>query len=107
MCVDLVHQHQHVMLHWVREISVNFEQPLEYHADPAFLLDPSPLTSAGEWLISAGDEPRRAVAFVVDDRRTLSPVARALRVTLDEATAKEQQKKQEQGDPKAAPETLK
>ncbi|HEX6835657.1 MAG TPA: PQQ-binding-like beta-propeller repeat protein, partial [Polyangia bacterium] len=46
---------------------------LEYHADPAFLLDPAPLTAAGEWLISAGDEPRRAVAFVVDDRRTLSP----------------------------------
>jgi outer membrane protein assembly factor BamB len=80
---------------------------LEYHADPAFLADPSPLTTAGEWLISAGVEPRRAVAFVVDDPRTLSPVARALHVTLDEATAKEQQKKQEQGDPQAAPETLK
>jgi outer membrane protein assembly factor BamB len=76
---------------------------LEYHADPAFLLDPAPLTTAGEWLVSAGDEPRRAVAFVVDDRRTLSPVARTLRVTLDDATAKEQQKKQEEGDKSATP----
>lgn len=80
---------------------------LEYHADPAFVLDPSPLYAAGEALVRAGDEARRAVAFVVDDARTLQPVARQLRVTLDEATAKEQQKKQEQGDPQAAPETQK
>ena len=77
---------------------------LEYHADPAFLLDPSPLYAAGDALVRAGDEARRAVAFVVGDPRTLQPVSRQLRVTLDEATAREQQKKQEQGGAQAAPE---
>ena len=82
---------------------------LEYHADPAFLADPSPLYAAGEALIGDGVEARRAVAFVVDDKRTLAPVARQLRITLDDATAKEQQKAQESGQKKngaqAAPET--
>lgn len=77
---------------------------LEYHADPAFLLDPAPLYVAGEALVTAGVEPRRAVAFVVDDKRTLQPVARQLRVALDDAVAKEQQQKQEVGEPQAAPE---
>ncbi|MCA1663761.1 MAG: hypothetical protein LC659_05760, partial [Myxococcales bacterium] len=80
---------------------------LEYHADPAFLLDPSPLTAAGDALVASsgpGDEARRAVAFVVGDARTLQPLSRQLRVTLDEATAREQQKKQEQGGAQAAPE---
>ncbi|HEX9103893.1 MAG TPA: hypothetical protein VF997_16895, partial [Polyangia bacterium] len=84
---------------------------LEYHADPAFLADPSPLTAAGEALVGwtgAGVEARHAVAFVVDDKRTLSPVARQLRMVLDEATAKEQQKAQEEAQKKegaqAAPE---
>jgi len=80
---------------------------LEYHADPAFVADPAPLTAAGEALVHAGDEARRTVSFVADDKRTLSPVARTLRVTLDDATAKEQQYKQEHGDAKDAPETLK
>lgn len=84
---------------------------LEYHADPAFLADPAPLYAAGEALIGQGVEARRAVAFVVDDKRTLAPVARQLRVALDEATAKEQQKAQESGPKKggaqAAPETQK
>ncbi len=80
---------------------------LEYHADPAFLLDPAPLYVAGGALIHAGVEARRAVAFVVDDKRTLQPVARQLRVALDEAVAREQQTKQEQGDAQAAPEKQK
>jgi outer membrane protein assembly factor BamB len=83
---------------------------LEYHADPAFLADPAPLYAAGQALIGASVEARRAVAFVVDDRRTLSPVARQLRVALDEATAREQEKAQESGQKKegakpAAPES--
>ncbi len=64
---------------------------LEYHADPAFLIDPGPLTAAGEALIGDGVEARRAVAFVVDDKRTLQPVARELRVRLDEAVEKEKE----------------
>jgi outer membrane protein assembly factor BamB len=80
---------------------------LEYHADPAFLTDPAPLYAAGEALIAGGVEARRAVAFVVDDRRTLMPVARQLRVALDDAVAKEQQQKQEKGEPQAAPENQK
>ncbi len=70
---------------------------LQYHADPMFVVDPAPLTTAGEWLVGSGVEARRAVALVVDDKRTLQPVARQLRVVLDEATAKEQQKAQESG----------
>jgi hypothetical protein len=62
---------------------------LEYHADPAFMLDPGPLTAAGEALIGDGVEARRAVAFVVDDKRTLQPVARELRVRLEEAVENE------------------
>ncbi|HEY2744637.1 MAG TPA: PQQ-binding-like beta-propeller repeat protein, partial [Polyangia bacterium] len=65
---------------------------LEYHADPAFLLDPGPLTAAGQALIASnepGGEARRAVAFVVDDKRTLQPVARELRVRLEEAVENE------------------
>jgi outer membrane protein assembly factor BamB len=80
---------------------------LEYHADPAFLTDPAPLYVAGEALIAGGVEGRRAVAFVVDDKRTLMPVARQLRVALDEAVAREQQQKQEKGEPQAAPENQK
>jgi outer membrane protein assembly factor BamB len=81
---------------------------LEYHADPAFLAEPAPLYTAGEALIGAGVEARRAVAFVVGDARTLAPVARQLRVALDEATAKEkeaaeQKNKKEEGG-QAAPE---
>ncbi|MGZ3407997.1 MAG: outer membrane protein assembly factor BamB family protein, partial [Polyangia bacterium] len=80
---------------------------LQYHADPAFLLDPAPLYVAGEALVHAGVEARRTVAFVVDDKRTLQPVARQLRVALDEVTAKEkeaaEQKDKKEGG-QAAPE---
>jgi len=67
---------------------------LEYHADPTFLLEPAPLYAAGEALVGAGDEARRAVAFVVDDKRTLQPVARQLRAALDAAVAKEKEEKE-------------
>ena len=52
-------------------------------------------------------EARRTVAFVVEDKRTLQPVARQLRVALDEAMAKEKEaaeKKEDQDDGQAAPE---
>ena len=75
---------------------------LEYHADPTFLLDPAPLCTAGEALISFGVEARRAVAFVVEDPRTLQPVARELRVALDAATAKEKQSAQDKDKPEGA-----
>jgi hypothetical protein len=80
---------------------------LEYHADPAFLLDPAPLDAAGEALIHAGVEGQRTVAFVVDDKRTLQPVARQLRAALDDAAAKAKQavdEKAKPADPQAAPE---
>ncbi|MCU1280227.1 MAG: Basic proline-rich protein precursor [bacterium] len=77
---------------------------LEYHADPAFLLDPAPLNAAGEALVHAGDEARRAVAFVVDDKRTLQPVARQLRLALDEATQKEKAAQEQKEGGQAAPE---
>ena len=64
---------------------------LEYRADPAFLLDPAPLTAAGEAL----DARRRRGAahgrLRRGDKRTLPPVARRCACSLDEATAKEQQ----------------
>ena len=77
---------------------------LEYHADPAFLLDPAPLYAAGEALIGSGVEARRAVASVVDDPRTLQPVARQLRVELDAATAKEKEAAAKKAGGQAAPE---
>ncbi|MDB4971178.1 MAG: Basic proline-rich protein precursor [Myxococcales bacterium] len=80
---------------------------LAYHADPAFLLDPAPLVVAGEALIRAGVEARRAVAFVVEDRRTLQPLARQLRVSLEAADAADEEaakKKLEKKDSEAAPE---
>jgi outer membrane protein assembly factor BamB len=80
---------------------------LAYHADPAFLLDPSPLAVAGEALIHAGVEARRAVAYVVDDKRTLQPLARQLRVSLDAADDEEKkkaEKKAEKKESEAAPE---
>ncbi len=47
-------------------------------------------------------EARRAVAFVVEDPRTLQPVARELRVALDAATAKEKQSAQDKDKPEGA-----
>lgn len=60
---------------------------LMYRSDPAFAADPAPLTVAGEALIKAGADARKTVAFVVDDKRTLAPVARELKVSLDAAVA--------------------
>jgi hypothetical protein len=81
---------------------------LEYHADPEFLADPAPLYVAGEALIRDGGEARRAVAYVVDDRRTLQPVARQLRAALDEARTRDQaaeERRDKKDGAQAAPET--
>jgi outer membrane protein assembly factor BamB len=62
---------------------------LEYRADPLFLVDPQPLTIAGEALLKMGPEARQLALYVAEDRRTLAPVARALKAIL--ATEGEQQ----------------
>ncbi len=55
---------------------------LAYRADPIFLQDPTPLTSAGSALVKMGAEERRSVTFVAEERRTLPPVAEALKAAL-------------------------
>jgi outer membrane protein assembly factor BamB len=72
---------------------------LEYRADPLFLMDPQPLTIAGEALLKMGPEARKTATYVAEDRRTLAPVARALRAIL--ATESERENKSE---PQAKPE---
>jgi PQQ-like domain len=76
---------------------------LTYHADPAFAVDPAPLAVAGEALIQAGGDARATVAFVADDKRTLAPLARQLRASLDAATEKEREQSKKDA-PEAAPE---
>lgn len=75
---------------------------LMYRADAVFLQDPSPLAVAGEALVRAGVDGRKTVAFVADDKRTLAPLARQLRLALDAADA--EKKPQPQVAPEAAPE---
>src|SRR5262249_34056096 len=77
---------------------------LQYHADPGVAGDPEPLGAAGEALIPAGVEARRTVAFVADDKRTLAPLARQLRVGLDAAAAAEKEKSDKADQVEAAPE---
>jgi outer membrane protein assembly factor BamB len=64
---------------------------LEYHADGDFALDPAPLAIAAEALVKEGGvEARRAAVYVADDPRTLAPVARQLRATLQASQALKQ-----------------
>jgi hypothetical protein len=72
---------------------------LEYRSDPLFLMDPQPLTIAGEALLKMGPEARKTATYVAEDRRTLAPVARTLRAIL--ATESERDNRSE---PQAKPE---
>jgi outer membrane protein assembly factor BamB len=53
---------------------------VDYHADPLFLADPAPLTSAATLLLEhGGEEEKRLVARIATDPRTLPPLARVLK----------------------------
>ena len=71
---------------------------LSYRADPMFLQDPAPLTSAGVALAGMGTDERRMVAFVASEHRTLPPLADALTRALKPATKTDTKK------PEAKPE---
>ena len=62
---------------------------LTYRADPMFLQDPSALNAAGLALLAASPDERRTVAFVAEERRTLPPVAEALKVALADGSGKQ------------------
>jgi hypothetical protein len=67
----------------LRELLVN------YRADPLFLVDPAPLTIAGEALLKFGDATdRRAVEFIAEEPRTLPPVGRYLKTAIADALAR-------------------
>jgi hypothetical protein len=76
---------------------------LMYRADAVFLQDPAPLGIAGEALIRAGVEAKKTVAFVAEDKRTLAPLARQLRLALD-AAAEADEALKKKSEPEAAPE---
>jgi outer membrane protein assembly factor BamB len=57
---------------------------LTYRGDPSYFGDPSPLTAAGDSLLTMGDaEDRRTVEYVVNDSWTIGPVAKYLSKALE------------------------
>lgn len=76
---------------------------LMYRADAVFLQDPSALGIAGEALIRAGADGRRVVTLVAEDKRTLAPLARQLRLALESAQQADEARAKKR-EPEPAPE---
>lgn len=56
---------------------------LTYRADPMFVMDPSSLNIAAEGLVKlGGNEGKRTVQYVAEDKRTIQPVAAYLKKLL-------------------------